>query len=145
MPVGTICHIETGKVEPVPGGLGRAPQGRPGLAGGRGRVLLDGAAGGCAALRGTMAWIESHQDLDDHPKTRKAAQLLGLSIPAMVGHLHILWHWALTYAQDGDLTDFSETDIALGARWDGDSHTFVCRAGRLPRRDAPQRISGAHR
>ena len=72
-----------------------------------------------------MAWIESHQDLDDHPKTRKAAQLLGLSIPAMVGHLHILWHWALKYAQDGDLTDYSESDIALGARWDGDGGRFV--------------------
>ncbi|RPH31427.1 hypothetical protein EHM92_09060 [bacterium] len=81
-----------------------------------------------------MAWIESHQDLDDHPKTRKAALLLGISVPTVIGHLHILWHWALSYAQDGDLTDFSNADIALAARWEGDPDLFVksltdCRLG----------------
>lgn len=72
-----------------------------------------------------MAWIESHQELDDHPKTRKAAALLGISIPTVVGHLHIFWHWALSYAQDGDLTDYDVADIAAAARWEGDPETFV--------------------
>jgi hypothetical protein len=74
---------------------------------------------------GIMAWIESHQELDDHPKTRKAAALLGISVVTMVGHLHILWHWALSYAQDGDLTGFLPEDIAIGAKWDDDPERFV--------------------
>ncbi len=81
-----------------------------------------------------MAWIESHQDLDDHPKTRKAALILGINVPSVIGHLHILWHWAVSYAPDGDLTDFTLDDIALAARWDGDPEQFVnallnCRLG----------------
>ncbi len=81
-----------------------------------------------------MAWIESHQELDDHPKTRKAALMLGVSVPAIIGHLHILWHWALSYASNGDLTDFSAEDIALAARWEDDPEAFInamvnCRLG----------------
>ena len=72
-----------------------------------------------------MTWIESHQSLGAHPKTRKMARLLGISRPAVVGHLQFLWWWATDYAQDGDLSRFDRLDIALGAEWDGDPDAFV--------------------
>lgn len=72
-----------------------------------------------------MAWIESHQEVGRHPKTRKAARRLEISIPQMVGHLHLLWHWALDYADTGDLGAHDNEDLALGAMWDGDPDQFV--------------------
>ena len=36
-----------------------------------------------------MAWIEAHQELRNHPKTKKAARLLGISRPQMIGHLFL--------------------------------------------------------
>lgn len=72
-----------------------------------------------------MAWIESHQELGQHPKARKLAQLLGIHRMQAIGHLHALWWWALDYAADGDLSKFDVSDIALGAEWDGDPEVFV--------------------
>lgn len=72
-----------------------------------------------------MAWIESHQSLAHHPKTRKLARRLDISIAAAVGHLHCLWHWSLEHAFDGDLTGYESEDIAIGAMWDGDPDDFV--------------------
>ena len=72
-----------------------------------------------------VAWIESHQDLGDHPKTKKLARLLGASRPAVVGHLHYLWWWAVRHAQDGDLTPYDAATIADEAKWDGDPEAFV--------------------
>lgn len=72
-----------------------------------------------------MAWVESHQEVGRHPKTLKAAKRLGISVPQMVGHLHLMWHWALDYADTGDLDGFDADDLALGAMWEGDSDEFV--------------------
>jgi len=72
-----------------------------------------------------MAWIESHQNLIDHPKTRRAAKILDIDVILMLGHLHVLWHWAISYAEDGDLTDFTSDEVAYGARWHGDPDKFV--------------------
>lgn len=72
-----------------------------------------------------MAWIESHQTLADHPKTRKLAHLLGVSVPAAIGHLHCLWWWALDYSDDGSLAGHDALDIAIGAKWDGDADELV--------------------
>lgn len=72
-----------------------------------------------------MAWIESHQALDTSPKLKRAARRLGVSRPAMSGHLHFLWHWALDNAFDGDLSDLDDEDIAEAAEWDGDPDEFV--------------------
>jgi hypothetical protein len=72
-----------------------------------------------------MAWIESHQELGQHPKTKRFARALQISLPAAVGHLHFLWWWALSYAQDGDLTDYAAEDIADAICWDGDPQQAV--------------------
>lgn len=71
-----------------------------------------------------MAWIESHQSLRDHPKTRKLARILGISVPTAIGHLHCLWWWAMDYSDDGDVSQYDEMDIAIGGGWDDDPVTF---------------------
>jgi hypothetical protein len=65
-----------------------------------------------------MAWIESHQTLKNHPKTKKLARKLSVSIPTAIGHLHCLWWWALDYADDGDLSKYDNEDIADAAMLD---------------------------
>ena len=72
-----------------------------------------------------MAWLPSHQELRDHPKLRKAARRADVPIPAMIGHLHLLWWWALDHAPDGDLSRFDAEDIADAAMWEGDPDAFV--------------------
>ena len=72
-----------------------------------------------------MAWIESHQELGAHPKTRKLARLLGCSLPAAIGHLHCLWWWALDYAQDGDIGRHDAEDVAVACLWDGDPEALM--------------------
>ena len=71
-----------------------------------------------------MAWIESHQSLAGHRKTRKLARLLGTSIPATIGHLHLLWWWCLDNAPDGDLSKIDECDLAAAALWKKDQSLF---------------------
>lgn len=66
-----------------------------------------------------MAWIESHQELWRHPKTKKLARLLGVSVPTAIGHLHGLWYWALDFAQDGSLAKYEPEEIADAVLWDG--------------------------
>ncbi|MBE0335086.1 hypothetical protein [Paenibacillus sp. 23TSA30-6] len=67
-----------------------------------------------------MAWIESHQGTDRHPKTRKLCRKLGISVPTAVGHLHMFWWWAMDFAPDGDLSKYGAEDIADAIEWDGD-------------------------
>lgn len=72
-----------------------------------------------------MAWIESHQELARHPKTKKFARLLGVSLPTGVGHLHFFWWWAMDYAQDGDLSKYDSGDISDASEWDGDPEILL--------------------
>lgn len=72
-----------------------------------------------------MAWIESHETLREHPKTKRAARTLGVSLPTLIGHLHLLWWWATQYAEDGDLNRYDATDIADAAGWEGKPDAFV--------------------
>lgn len=70
-------------------------------------------------------WTESHQSLRFHPKTNKAVKILGVDRFKLIGHLHGLWWWCLDYAKDGDLSRYSEEQIAEGAGYDGDAIDFV--------------------
>lgn len=72
-----------------------------------------------------MAWIESHQEIWRHPKTKKLARLLAVSVPTAVGHLHGLWYWALDFAQDGALGQYDPEELADAAMWEGDPRQFV--------------------
>jgi hypothetical protein len=72
-----------------------------------------------------MAWIESHQELARHPKTKRFARAAGISIPESIGYLHLLWWWALDFAQDGNLADYTDEDIADAMLWEGDPKKIV--------------------
>lgn len=72
-----------------------------------------------------MAWIESHQELARHPKTKKLARLLGVRTPAIIGHLHLFWWWAMDYASDGNLARYEPADIADAMDWDQDAQSLV--------------------
>ena len=73
------------------------------------------------------AWIESHQSLRDHPKKDQLTELLwdpmtqaDVADFATIGLLHCLWYWATDFAQDGDLSRFTDRQIAKGCRYSGD-------------------------
>lgn len=66
-----------------------------------------------------MAWIESHQELRNHPKSKRLARLLDVSRYEAVGILQWLWWWALDYAPDGDISRFTDDDVEDGIDWTG--------------------------
>jgi hypothetical protein len=72
-----------------------------------------------------VPWLESHQELRDHPKTARLRRRLGVNLPQAIGHLHLLWWWALDYADDGDLSAFDPDVIADAGGWEGEAGLFV--------------------
>ena len=76
-----------------------------------------------------MAWIELHQSLTTHKKTRRLARALGLGvpdgIPQTIGHLCLFWLWCVDGAEDGNLDDLDAQDIADAAGWTGDPDVFM--------------------
>jgi hypothetical protein len=56
---------------------------------------------------------------------KRAARIAQVSEPAMIGHLHLLWWFALSLAPDGDLSRYDADDIAIAAQYDGDPKLFV--------------------
>ena len=67
-----------------------------------------------------MAWIESHQALERHPKTIKLMQLMNWDLDTTLGKLHRFWWWCLDYAENGDLTKFDHNQIASAVSVNGD-------------------------
>lgn len=59
-----------------------------------------------------MAWIESHQKLERHPKTLHLASLTGDHIDTVLGRLHRFWWWCLDFAEDGDLRKYDLKQIS---------------------------------
>ena len=53
-----------------------------------------------------MAWIESHQALERHPKILQLRTVLGIPLDECLGRVHRFWWWCLDYALDGDLVKF---------------------------------------
>lgn len=74
-----------------------------------------------------MAWIEVHQSLPTHKKTRRLARELKLNTKdyaKAVGHMVMFWLWAMDNAPDGDLSEIDIYDIADAAQWSGDPQKF---------------------
>lgn len=65
-------------------------------------------------------WIKSYQATDRDPQTRKFCRLTGMDTPAAVGTLHILWWWALDWAEDGDISKYDPADIADAVHFQGE-------------------------
>ncbi len=72
-----------------------------------------------------MAWIESHDNLKDHPKLRRLCRALEINRAQAIGHLHMLWWWTMKYFPDGDLSECGPDEIADGAGWESDPVVFV--------------------
>lgn len=72
-----------------------------------------------------MAYIESHQDLRTHPKVKRLARLLDVHKAQAIGHLQMLWWWALDHAFDGNCGSYDSFDLSDAAEWGGDPDTFV--------------------
>lgn len=66
-------------------------------------------------------YIQSSQDLAQHRKVRRLMRMLKISLPDAIGRLNLLWWWAMTYAQDGDLGHCDADDIADVVMWDKDA------------------------
>lgn len=50
---------------------------------------------------------------------------MGISIPAMIGHLHLLWWWTLANAPDGVISVYDPEEIADAVLWEGNPNSFV--------------------
>ena len=72
-----------------------------------------------------MAWIEVHQTLPSHRKIKALKRELKIKTPQAVGHMVMLWLWAVDNAPDGDLSRIDPDDIAEAAEWPKDGKTFV--------------------
>lgn len=72
-----------------------------------------------------MAWIESHQELETHPKLLRLCNLLQVKQPQAIGHLMCLWWWSLKYAEDGVLDRFDVADLLLACRYEGSEQVFI--------------------
>ena len=59
-----------------------------------------------------MAWIELHQSLPGHRKTLRLMGRLKLRRGQAVGHLCLLWLWALDNVKDGDLSGVTARELA---------------------------------
>ena len=71
-------------------------------------------------------WIESHQQLANHPKLKRLARLLGVSKQAAIGFLHLLWWWALDYAPRGQIIPpFESGDVADAMEYEGDPQEII--------------------
>ena len=66
-----------------------------------------------------MAWIELHQTLPTNKKTLRLKRLLKCNTAQAVGHVCMLWLWALDNAEDGDLSAFDGDEIAEIAGYTG--------------------------
>jgi hypothetical protein len=58
-------------------------------------------------------------------KTQAVADILGMKVQHVAGHILDLWSWAMKNAPDGDLTSFPPRIIARAAGWDGDPEQFI--------------------
>ncbi len=62
-----------------------------------------------------MAWIESHQKLQNDAKMVSLAAEMSWSEFECIGRLHCLWWWCVDHCPDGDLTRFNDVLIARAA------------------------------
>lgn len=73
----------------------------------------------------TMAWIELHQSMPGHRRTRRVKSILGIDTPTAVGHMCLLWLWALDNAGNGSIGGMLNQEIADVCEYRGDADAFV--------------------
>lgn len=60
-----------------------------------------------------MAWIESHQELERHPKMIDLMNRMGWDLDQTIGKLHRFWWWCVDYCEDGDLGRFNDSQLGF--------------------------------
>lgn len=65
-----------------------------------------------------MAWIELRDTIANNKKTMRLKRILKCGTAEAVGHLCLLWLWAVENVPSGDLSDFFPQEIAESAHWD---------------------------
>lgn len=71
-----------------------------------------------------MAWIESHQQLREHPKVYALMDALSIEKAQTIGHLHLFWWWRVDYSPSG-VIKHNELAISRAAEWTGNAKNFV--------------------
>lgn len=59
-----------------------------------------------------MAWIESHQAMENHPKRKMLSNLMKWDKYATIGKIHAFWWWCLEFAPSGDLSRWNDALLA---------------------------------
>lgn len=73
-----------------------------------------------------MAWIESHQELREHPKMNQLRGSMGWSVDEAIGKLHRFWWWCVDYAPNGDLRKYNDSVLGGSVGLNGsDCSKFV--------------------
>ena len=74
------------------------------------------------------AYIELHEEVFQHTKTRRLTRALGLKvpkdIPQIIGHLAMLWAWSASATDEGSLNGYDADDISDAAGWRDDPQKF---------------------
>ena len=60
-----------------------------------------------------MPWIESHLEIQNHPKLLDLMNRLSWKKREAIGLLHLLWWWCLAYCPDGNLTRHPKEHLTL--------------------------------
>lgn len=72
-----------------------------------------------------MAWIESHTTMRNHKKLIALCNELKISRAEAIGHIHMLWWWAIDNRENGDLSGLFDRDVALACDWDKEPKTLI--------------------
>jgi hypothetical protein len=77
-----------------------------------------------------MNWIPLFTNMPRHPKVAQLMELLGIKRPQAVGHLAMLWAWAMEITATrknarGDLGPISPKMLAAAVEWTGDSQKLL--------------------
>ena len=82
-----------------------------------------------AAVVQVKSFDKDKMTVDVQPLSKRLEQgesrLLKVSLPQAIGHLHLLWFFALDFAPDGDLSAVDAEEIADAALWTDDPSQFL--------------------
>ena len=74
-------------------------------------------------------WIRFDTTLTRHPKVIRLATQLGVPRHQAIGILCELWSFAINYAEDGDLSQFSDAEISYALEQNGNTVKALVAAG----------------
>lgn len=65
-------------------------------------------------------WIKSYSSLKDSIKTKRVARRLNITVPQVIGHLHMLWWWVMEQAETGDISHVDAWEVEEVMCWNGE-------------------------